>query len=383
MSVVSSRALLISMLPLTLLAAGGAAHARQSGSLPPNARAAVTRASFGTLPDGTAVDVLTLTNANGVELRALTYGATIVSLRVPDRQGRFDDIVLGHDRIQGYLSSSPYFGSIVGRYANRIAKGRFVLDGKTYTLATNNDANHLHGGVRGFDKIVWKAEPVEAADGAAVAFSMVSPDGDEGYPGTLKVRVTYTLTNGNALIVDYEATTDKATPVNLSQHAYFNLAGDGSGDILGHVLSINADRYTPVDATLIPTGDIVPVEGTPLDFRKPTAIGARIGADHEQLRRGKGYDHNFVLARQGQGLSPAARVLEIATTEPGIQFYSGNFLDGTITGKAGHVYRQRTGFCLETQHFPDSPNQPAFPSTILRPGETYRSRTVFTFGVSS
>ena len=350
----------------------------------------MTRASFGTLPDGTAVEVFTLTNANGLELRAITLGATIVSLRVPDRAGRFDDIVLGHDRVEGYVSSSPYFGSIVGRYANRIAKGAFSLDGKTYALATNNAPNHLHGGVKGFDKIVWKAEPVAAADGAAVAFSMTSPDGDEGYPGTLRVRVTYTLTNKNELIVDYDASADKATPVNLSQHSYFNLAGDGSGDILGHVLSINADRFTPVDATLIPTGELTPVSGTPFDFRTPTAIGARIAADDEQLRRGKGYDHNFVLNRPGAGLVPAARVvapttgrtLDIATTEPGIQFYSGNFLDGTITGKSGHVYRHRTGFCLETQHFPDSPNQPAFPSTILKPGETYRSRTVFTFGVA-
>lgn len=357
---------------------------------PPGTREASTaRDRFATMPDGTAIDVFTLTNARGLELRAITYGGIITSLRTPDRNGQLADIVLGFDTLEGYLSDPPYFGAIIGRYGNRIAKGRFTLDGVAYTLATNNGENHLHGGIRGFDKVVWDAAPFENASGAGVVFRHTSPDGDEGYPGTLAVEVTYTLTNDDELVVDYLATTDKATPVNLTQHSYFNLAGNGAGDILGHVLQLDAGRYTPVDAGLIPTGAIAPVEGTPFDFRTPMAIGARIDEDHEQLKRGGGYDHNFVLDRSSSGLVHAARVVEpttgrtldIATTEPGIQFYSGNFLDGTITGKRGHVYAHRTGFCLETQHYPDSPNQPDFPSTILRPGAEYRSRTVFRFGV--
>jgi aldose 1-epimerase len=345
---------------------------------PTKASATVTSTSFGTLPDGTAVEVYTLTNAAGLEVRAITYGATIVSLKTPDRAGRLGDIVLGHDQLAGYLDKSPYFGAIVGRYGNRIAKARFTLDGKTYALAANNGPNHLHGGVRGFDKVVWKAQP----------FADTSPDGEEGYPGNLTAMVTYTLTEANELKVDYEITTDKATPHNLTQHSYFNLTS-GAGDILGHLMTINAAHFTPVDATLIPTGEIAPVEGTPFDFRTETAIGARINDPHEQIKRGGGYDHNFVLSRTGEGLVKAAsvyepqsgRTLEVATTEPGMQVYSGNFLDGSITGKGGVKYAHRTGFCLETQHFPDSPNRPSFPSTILRPGETYRSQTVFTFGV--
>ncbi len=351
--------------------------------------ATVTRASFGTLPDGTPVDVYTLTNANGLEVRAITYGGIIISLKTPDRTGQLGDIVLGFDTLEGYLKSSPYFGAIIGRYGNRIAKGRFTLDGKTYTLATNDGANHLHGGVKGFDKVVWQAEPVQNDKSVAVIFTHTSPDGDEGYPGTLQVRVTYTLTDENTLEVDYHATTDKATPVNLTQHSYFNLSGAGSGDVLGERLQIDASHYTPVGAGLIPTGEIAPVEGTPFDFRTATAIGARINDDNAQLKLAGGYDHNFVLDRNQGGLAPAARVvdpasgrtLDVETTEPGIQFYSGNFLDGTITGKDGKVYPHRGGFCLETQHFPDSPNQPNFPSTILRPGQEYKSTTVFTFGV--
>ena len=273
-----------------------------------------------------------------------------------------------------------------GDTATGLAKARFTLDGRTYPLAANNGVNHLHGGVQGFDKVLWQGEALRG--GTAVVFTRTSADGEEGYPGNLKARVTYTLTDKNELMVAYEATADKPTVVNLTQHTYFNLAGQGTGNILGHVLRINADRYTPVDATLIPTGELAPVDKTPFDFRQPTAIGARIQSEHPQIQFGRGYDHNWVLARSGAGLSLAAdvyeptsgRTLQVRTTEPGVQFYAGNFLDGTITGKGGRVYQQRSGFCLETQHFPDSPNQPTFPSTTLRPGETYRSRTVFTTG---
>ena len=351
--------------------------------------ATINRAPFGTRPDGSQVEAFTLTNANGIELKAISYGAIIVSLRVPDRTGRMDDIVLGYDSLQGYLRVSPYFGAIVGRYGNRIGSGRFTLDGRTYRLATNNGPNHLHGGNRGFDKVVWQAEPLQNDSGVGVTFTYTSPDGEEGYPGTLLARVSYTLTDRDELVVEYHATTDQATPVNLTQHTYFNLAGDGRGDILGHELLINADSFTPVDSTLIPTGSMAPVDGTPFDFRTPTAIGARIGADDQQLRFGGGYDHNFVLQQEDAAIGRAARVVEpstgrtldIYTTEPGLQFYSGNFLDGTITGKGGRVYHHRYGLCLETQHYPDSPNQPQFPSTVLRPGQEYRSRTVWVFGV--
>jgi aldose 1-epimerase len=351
---------------------------------------AVERVPFGTAA-GRPVEVFTLRNANGIEARVTNYGGIILSLMTPDREGRMGDIVLGFDSIAPYVAGTPYFGAIIGRYGNRIARGRFTIEGETYTLATNNGPNHLHGGNRGFDKVVWDAEPFENEAGRGLILRYTSPDGEEGYPGTLEATVTYTLTDDNELIVDYVATTDKATPVNLTQHSYFNLAGAGNGDILDHELMIAASSYTPVDATLIPTGQIAPVEGTPFDFRTPTAIGARIEADDAQLRNGPGYDHNFVLDRSGDGLELAARVthpgsgrtLEIRTTEPGLQFYSGNFLDGTITGKGGRVYGHRSGFCLETQHFPDSPNQPSFPTTIVQPGEEYRTRTVFAFGVAA
>jgi aldose 1-epimerase len=347
----------------------------------------MTQSPFGRTPDDRVVDLITLRNANGYEMTVLTYGGTIMSLRTPDRAGAFDDIVLGFDDLASYIKDSPYFGCLIGRYGNRIAKGRFTLDGAAHTLAANNAPNHLHGGVKGWDKVVWGFELVQNATGVGVMLTHTSNDGDEGYPGTVKARVTYTLTDDNRLIVDYHATTDTATVINLTQHSYFNLAGAKANDILGHELLLNAAEYTPVDATLIPTGQIAPVEGTPLDFRTLTPIGARINASHEQIARGKGYDHNFVLSRTAPGLAEAARVVEpltgrtmtIATTEPGIQFYSGNFLDGTLKGKGGRVYAHRSGFCLETQHYPDSPNHPNFPTTTLRPGETYSSQTVFSF----
>jgi len=349
----------------------------------------VTKEAFGTTRDGKSVDLYTLTNAHGIKVRAITYGGIIISLRVPDKNGQFDDVVLGYDNLDGYLTASPYFGAIIGRYGNRIANGKFTLEGVEYSLPKNDGPNSLHGGLKGFDKAVWQAEPFENKQGIGVIFTYTSRDGEEGYPGNLNTKVTYTLTDQNELIFDYQATTDKATPVNLTQHTYFNLAGDGKRDILGHELMLNADHFTPVDRTLVPTGEIRSVKGTPLDFAKPTAIGARINEKDEQLIFGRGYDHNFVLTRKGNDLSLAARVyepttarvMEVYTTEPGVQFYSGNFLDGTITGKQGHVYRQRYGFCLETQHFPDSPNKPNFPSTILRPGQTYHSRTVYKFPV--
>jgi aldose 1-epimerase len=340
--------------------------------------------------DGKNITRVTLRNKGGVEIDAISYGATITRWIVPDRAGQMADIVLGFDAAERYLKGdSPYFGAIVGRYGNRIGNARFTLDGRTYTLAANDGINHLHGGKRGFDKVIWDVESERDTRGPRVVFTRTSPDGEEGYPGALKVRIAYTLTHANELIVDYEATTDKPTVVNLTQHSYFNLAGQGSGDILGHELRINADRFTPVDKTLIPTGELAPVDGTPFDFRKPTAIDARIKSEHPQMQFGRGYDHNWVLARTGSGLSTAAevhepksgRTLQVQTTEPGLQFYTGNFLDGSLTGKDGRVYRHRYGFCLETQHFPDSPNKPKFPTTTLRPGETYRSQTVFATGV--
>ena len=345
-------------------AAAALACAKREGASP------VMREPFGVTRTGQAVSAYTLKNAHGLELRVIDYGGIILWLKAPDAAGHFADIVLGFDSLADYERSSPYFGAIIGRYGNRIAGGRFTLDGKTYTLAKNNGPNHLHGGLN---------------------LRYTSPDGEEGYPGTLRATVTYTLTNQNELIFDYAATTDRATPVNLTQHSYFNLAGDGTGDVLRHVVTLYADQFTPVDPTLIPTGQIASVAGTPFDFRTPTAIGARIEQNDEQLRRGRGYDHNFVLDKGAGGsaaLTLAARVaepstgrvMEIYTTEPGLQFYSGNFLDGTLHGKGGVVYRHRYGFAMETQHFPDSPNHPAFPSTILRPGQEYRSRTIYKFG---
>jgi aldose 1-epimerase len=387
MRMTAARYLMFMVPAVSILQAAMGANVDQSGGAAA-AKRGVTREAFGKTANGTPVEIYTLTNANGIELRAMTYGAIITGLKVPDRSGHIADIVLGFDTIDGYLKDSSYFGALIGRYGNRIAKGEFTLSGTTFTLATNNGPNHLHGGVKGFDKVLWNALQAAGPEGVSVTFTRASPDGEEGYPGTLQVIVRYMLTDRNELAIEYRATTDKATPVNLTQHSYFNLAA-GSGDILGHELMLNASRYTPVDETLIPTGELAPVEGTPFDFQNATAIGARIEADHAQLRNGKGYDHNWVLNRTGPGLQRAAlvvdpksgRTLDIATTEPGIQFYSGNFLDGTITGKGGQVYKRRAGFCLETQHYPDSPNHPDFPSTILQPGQIYASKTVFTFGV--
>jgi len=350
--------------------------------------ASVDRQPFGQTPDGKAVDIITLTNATGMEVRAMTYGGIIVSLRVPDRNRELGDVALGYDSLVDYIKESPYFGAIIGRYGNRIANGRFTLDGTTYTLAQNDGQNHLHGGVKGFDKVVWNAEAFESENGVGIVFTYTSPDGEEGYPGTLNAKVTYTLTNNDELMFEYEATTDKPTVVNLTQHTYFNLAGHDSGDILGHEMMLYADNYTPVDAGLIPTGEILPVEGTPFDFTTHQSIGSRIGVENQQLTYGRGYDHNFVLNGQdGDGLALAGRlyepktgrIMDVYTQEPGLQFYSGNFLDGTLVGKGGVHYQHRAGLCLETQHYPDSPNHPEFPSTVLRPGQTYHTRTVYAF----
>jgi aldose 1-epimerase len=342
------------------------------------------------MPDGATIDVYTLTNSSGMEIRAMPYGAIIMSISVPDRDGQFADVVLGHNSLDKYLTASRYFGAVVGRFGNRIARGRFMLDGREFALAVNNGPNHLHGGVKGFDKVVWQAATFSGPASSGVTFRYISPDGEEGYPGRVDATVSYTLTDRFELIVEYSATSDKPTPINLTQHTYFNLAGEGTRDVLDHVIAINADRYTPVDDTKIPTGELAPVAGTPFDLRTPTRIGARIDERDSQLVIGGGYDHNFVLNRTGDsGLLHAARVyepttgriLDVATSEPGLQFNTANGLDGAIVGKSGKPYRARDGFCLETQHFPDSPNQTAFPSTILRPGQVYRSRTVFRFGI--
>jgi aldose 1-epimerase len=345
----------------------------------------VRREAFGELPGQGEVELFTLTNSRGMEARIMTYGGIVLSLKVPDRDGIHGDVVLGYDGLEGYIEKNPYFGAIIGRYGNRIGEGSFALDGNEYTLARNNGENHLHGGIRGFDKVVWKATSTENAAGASLTLTYLSPDGEEGYPGNLSVTVVYILSNDNELKIDYSATTDKETIVNLTNHSYFNLAGGGS--ILDHEVTIYADRFTPVNQGLIPTGDLAAVEGTPFDFTRPTAIGARIDEPDEQLRFGGGYDHNWVLNSGGGELALAAtvyepgigRMMEVYTTEPGIQFYTGNFLDGSITGKSNQVYQQRYGFCLETQHFPDSPNQPEFPSTVLRPGQEYSTTTVYKF----
>ncbi len=343
--------------------------------------------SFGTTKDGAEVSLYTLTNSNGLEISITNYGGIVTRLLIPDRTGEPADVVLGYDALEAYLLDSPYFGSLIGRYGNRIGGARFTLDGVEYSLAANNGENHLHGGLRGFDKVVWSGEPYSTADEVGVRLRYVSEDGEEGYPGRLSVAVTYALTDANELRIEYAAETDKATIVNLTHHGYFNLAGHASGDVLGHELMLNARRFTPIDAGLIPTGELKDVAGTPMDFLAPTTVGARIDQDDEQLRFAGGYDHNFALDDYDGSLRLAARVreplsgrvMEVYTTEPGIQFYSGNFLDGSNIGKGDVAYEHRTGFCLETQHFPDSPNKPHFPSTVLRPGDTYKSTTIYRF----
>jgi aldose 1-epimerase len=365
-----------------VLASAAAACSRTEQEKGEMVKAEVSKSAFGKLPDGTEVDLYTLQNKHGVVAKVITYGTILTELYVPDSSGAMGDVVLGFDNLDQYLAGHPYFGCTVGRVANRIGKARFTLDGKEYTLAANNGPNHLHGGLKGFDKAVWKAEPVSAKDGAAVKFTYLSKDGEEGYPGNLEATVVYTLTDANELRLDYTAAADRPTPVNLTNHSYFNLSGEG--DILGHVLTLKADRYTPVDDTLIPTGQIASVQGTPLDFRAATAIGARLG---QLTGKPRGYDHNFVLEAGEGKLALAARVedpktgrvMEIWTTEPGIQLYTGNFLDGSLKGKRGVVYQQYAALCLETQHYPDSVNQPAFPSVILRPGQTYTQTTVHKF----
>jgi aldose 1-epimerase len=334
------------------------------------------------------ITVYTLRNSHGVETQITNYGAIVISLKVPDRNGKFDDVVLGFNKPEDYVKrNDPYLGAIIGRYGNRIAKGRFTLNGAEYKLAVNNGENHLHGGIKGFDKVVWTGRQIRTKDGPAVVLTYLSKDGEEGYPGNLRVRVTYTLTNKNELKIDYSATTDKDTVINLTHHSYFNLSGEGNGDILNHQLTINADRFVPTDAGSIPTGELRKVSGTPFDFLQSTAIGARINQDEEQLKLGNGYDHTFVINGVPGKLRLAAtaretssgRVMEVWTTEPGMQLYTGNFLDGSLTGKSGKPYPRRSGFCLETQHYPDSPNQPSFPTTTLKKGATYKSTTTYRF----
>ncbi len=384
------RSLLPRLGPVAVLAVVVALLAGSASAAPREHRPTITKELFGFTPDHQRVDRYTLTNSSGMQVKIITYGGIVQSIRVPDRHGRMANVALGFATLDDYISTgnSPYFGALIGRYANRIAKGTFTLDGVTYHLPINNPPNSLHGGTVGFDKLVWRATPLQGRHTVGLELRLTSLDGDQGYPGTLQVRAVYTLTNRNQIRIDYHATTDKATVVNLTNHSYFNLDGEGAGTIYDHVLRINADRYTPVDATLIPTGALDPVAGTPLDFRRPTPIGARIRSNFQQLLFGQGYDHNFVLNRRDdRSLVLAAkvsdrrngRVLEMFTDQPGIQFYSGNFLDGTLVGTGGRVYRQSDGFALETQHFPDSPNKPAFPSTVLRPGQTYQTTTVYQF----
>jgi len=369
-----------------LLAAGlGAAFLAGCAGVAPSPDQSVTCDPFGQTADGTKVQIYTLRNHQGAEARISSYGGLLISLKVPDRAGKLGDVTLGYDSLADYLKDTPYFGALIGRYGNRIARGKFSLDGQTYTLATNNYPNALHGGKQGFDKVVWKASVLPATDGPGLKLEYVSKDGEEGYPGNLSVTAVYRLTEDNAIKLEFTATTDKDTVLNLTHHSYFNLAGQG--DILGHVLTIPASRFTPVDSTLIPTGELRPVQGTPFDFRQPTPIGARIGQDDEQLKFGGGYDHNWVIDKPaGQfGLMATVyapttgRVMEVFSDEPGLQFYTGNFLNGSNKGKGGWVYQYRNGFCMEPQHFPDSPNHPAFPSVVLKPGQTFHNTIVYKF----
>jgi len=381
------------LLIMAMMFCSCAKHGGDEKPSPESQRAelSVQKQDFGATADGEAVELYTLTNSNGLKAKIMTYGAILVSLEVPARNGKLADIVLGYETLSGYVSNNPYFGATVGRYANRIANGEFTLDGTTYKLAKNNGENHLHGGIKGFDKVVWSADSFKEENAAGLKLTYLSKDGEEGYPGNLICTVTYTLTNDNGLKISFDALMDKPTIVNLSHHSYFNLAGQGEGDILGHRLMINADKFTPVDEGLIPTGELRSVKGTPMDFIKPVAIGARINDDDQQLKYGGGYDHNWVLNKTGDELELAlavrvyeptgGRVMEVYTTEPGVQFYAGNFLDGSITGKENKVYKHRYGFCLEAQHFPDSPNKPNFPSVVFRPGQRYTHITVYKFSV--
>jgi len=357
--------------------------------IPTNTVGTISQTPFGNTADGTPVAIYTLRNSKGMEARIMTYGGIVQSLKVPDKNGKLGDVVLGYDDLDGYLKATPYFGALIGRYGNRIGGAKFTLEGKTYTLATNNGPNSLHGGLKGFDKVVWKSTPLVTADGPALQLTYFSKDGEEGFPGNLKVTAVYTLTDNNELHLYFTATTDQPTVCNLTHHSYFNLAGQGNGDILGHIVYINADNTTSVDSNLITTGEIKPVDGTPFDFRKPTAIGARINDPDTVLQYGPGYDHNWVINKpmgklglQARVYEPATgRVMEVFSTEPGLQFYTGNSLDGSITGKDGKVYQRRTAFCMEPQHYPDSPNKPMFPITELKPGETYQNTIIYRFYV--
>lgn len=357
------------------------------GAPPAQAKPAIKKASWGKTAAGKAVEIYTLKNSKGAEARIITYGGTVVSLKMPDKNGVFADVVLGYDSLADYEKNQSYIGALVGRYANRIAHGRFALDGKDYTLAKNNGENHLHGGLKGFDKVVWTAKPSTDTLGANLELTYLSKDGEEGYPGNLTVKVIYILTEKNELEIVYSASTDKNTVINLTHHSYFNLAGAGVGDILNHQLTLYADKFTPTDGGSIPTGEIRSVKGTPFDFLTPTAIGARIDQADEQLKFGNGYDQNWVLNKTDNSLVLAAavyepttgRVLEVYTTERGLQFYAGNYLNGAIKGKNGRAYARRTGFCLEAQNFPDAPNKPGFPSPVLKPSETYSQTTVYKF----
>ncbi len=373
------------MINLKKLAATLSLAAALGSLLPSLSAGTVTTKPFGTV-DGQPVQLFTLRNDKGAEATITNYGGIVVTLQVPDKTGKLVDVVMGYDNVDAYVAKTPYFGALIGRYGNRIGKGQFTLDGQTHQLPLNDGANTLHGGTKGFDKVVWQGRPVKACCGAALELTYHSKDGEQGYPGNLDVVATYTLTDDNALRIDFKAKTDKPTVVNLTHHSYFNLSGGGT--ILDHLLTINADQTTPVDKGLIPTGAIVTVEGTPFDFRKPTAIGARIDDPDTVLQYGPGYDHNWVVNQQKPGelclhariVSPVSGiVMEVSSTEPAVQFYAGNFLDGTITGKYGQVYQKRSGFCLEPQHYPDSPNHPNFPSTVLRPGETYTNTIIYKF----
>ncbi len=348
----------------------------------------IEKTVFGSLPDGTQADLYSLTNANGMEVKISNYGGTIISWTAPDKNGTYANITLGCDSVSGYLKGVPYFGALVGRFGNRIANGKFRLEGKEYTLAKNNGPNALHGGIKGFDKVLWKAEPLDGEE-PQLKLTYISVDGEEGFPGTLTTEVTYTLSKDNALSINYVATTDKPTVLNLTNHAYFNLSADMSRNVLDHILEIKADRFLPVDKTLIPTGELRAVTGTPFDFTTAKSIGAEIDADDQQIKFGGGYDHCWVFADSSNKLKHVAtvyeptsgRVMEVSTTQPAIQFYTGNFLDGTVAGHKGLMYQHRAGFCLETEHYPDAPNQAKFPTTELKPGETYNTTTVYKFSV--